>query len=201
MSIREEIYESLPYIDPEPTESESQAAEALISAELPASKPPHPSLPPSRTPSFSPAITALVSSSEKLSAIDTNRYKPQSALAPDASLDETADALRQAYILSSHLSTRDLNLDLLSQHGKNAWLLHNYQLEAILGGLERELAARKAEVDRLALERRRVQEGVAGEMRGLEVAWKKGVGSVLETEVAIEGLRNEIKERLRHGGA
>lgn len=56
-------------------------------------------------------------------------------------------------------------------------------------------------MDRLALERRRVQEGVAGEMRGLEVAWKKGVGSVLETEVAIEGLRNEIKERLRHGGA
>ena len=56
-------------------------------------------------------------------------------------------------------------------------------------------------MDRLALERRRVQEGVAGEMRGLEEAWKKGVGSVLETEVAIERLRAQVRERLRQGGA
>ena len=61
----------------------------------------------------------------------------------------------------------------------------------------RDLADRKAEVDRLAIERRRVQEGVAGEMRGLEEAWRRGVGSVLETEVAIEGLRGEIRGRLR----
>lgn len=67
----------------------------------------------------------------------------------------------------------------------------------MLAGLERELAERKGEVDRLAIERRRAQEGVAGEMRGLEEAWRAGVGSALETEVAVEGLKAEIRERLR----
>ena len=40
-------------------------------------------------------------------------------------------------------------------------------------------------------------------MRGLEEAWRTGVGSALETEVAVEGLRAEIRERLRAraGGA
>lgn len=122
-------------------------------------------------------------------------------MAPTATLDETTTALQQAYTSSSHLSTRALNLDLLSTHGKNAWLLHNHQLEGALTALERELAERKTEVDRLAIERRRAQEGVAGEMRGLEEAWKRGVGSVLETEVAAEGLRGEIRERLRQGDA
>ncbi|SPN97288.1 related to BCAS2 family protein [Cephalotrichum gorgonifer] len=198
MSIRHEIFESLPYIDPEPTEPESLAAQSLIAAALPAEQPPHPSLPASTAPAFSPAISALISSTSKLDAIDTARYKPQSASLPaDSSLDEATDALARAYTSSSHLATRDLNLSLLADHGKNAWLTGNFHLENILAQLERELAARRAEVDRLALERRRAQDAVAGEMRGLEEAWRTGVGSVLETEVAVESLKAQIREKLK----
>lgn len=186
-------------IDPEPTATESSAAQSLITASLPTTQqPPHPSLPHSTQPTFSPAITSLLSSPTKLSAIDTTRYKPQPTTLPaSAALDDAAEALTTAYTSSAHLATRDMNLDLLSEHGKNAWLTANFQLEAILAPLERELAERRAEVDRLALERRRVQDGVAGEMRGLEEGWKRGVGSVLETEVAVEGLKAEIREKLR----
>ena len=67
--------------------------------------------------------------------------------------------------------------------------------------LERELEERKKEIDLLVIERKTAQEAVGGEMRGLEEAWKRGVGRVLETEVAAEGLRREILERRRAGAA
>lgn len=70
----------------------------------------------------------------------------------------------------------------------------NYQLEAELKSLERELAEAKRDIDLLTVTRRRVQEEAAGEIRGLEDTWKKGVGRVLETEVATEELRREVLE-------
>jgi pre-mRNA-splicing factor SPF27 len=65
--------------------------------------------------------------------------------------------------------------------------------------LERELAERKVEIDEVVIERKNVQEAVGGEVRGLEETWKRGVGRVLETEVAVEGVRREILERRREG--
>jgi len=47
--------------------------------------------------------------------------------------------------------------------------------------------------------RKSAQEGVAGEIVGLGETWRRGVGRVLETEVAAEGLRREILERRRAG--
>lgn len=80
-------------------------------------------------------------------------------------------------------------------------MIGNSQLEDILRSLERELEERKKEIDLLVIERKTAQEAVGGEMRGLEEAWKRGVGRVLETEVAAEGLRREILERRRAGAA
>lgn len=91
------------------------------------------------------------------------------------------------------------NLGLLERYGKNAWLEGNRQLEDVLRGLERELEVRKGEIDGVVIERKRAQEEVAGEIRGLEEAWRRGVGRVLETEVAAEGVRREILERRREG--
>ena len=78
--------------------------------------------------------------------------------------------------------------------------MHNWQLEADLKTLEAELAGARAEVDRLTVERRRSQEDVAGEMRGLEEQWRRGVGRVLEAEVAVDGLRGEIRAAMRGKG-
>lgn len=75
----------------------------------------------------------------------------------------------------------------------------NAQLEDILRGLERELEERKKEVDLVVVERKGAQEGVGGELVGYEEAWKRGVGQVLETEVAAEGVRRMILERRREG--
>ena len=46
----------------------------------------------------------------------------------------------------------------------------------------------------MTIRRQRVQNDAGGEIRGLDDTWRRGVGRVLETEVAAEGLRREVLE-------
>ncbi|PBP16210.1 BCAS2 family protein [Diplocarpon rosae] len=66
-----------------------------------------------------------------------------------------------------------------------------------LMALERELEARKGEIDGVVIERKNAQEAVKGELKGLDEGWRRGVGRVLETEVAAEAVRKDILERRR----
>lgn len=90
-------------------------------------------------------------------------------------------------------------LGLLEKFGKNAWLIGNAQLEDILKGIETELIDVRRQAEEVESLRRQQQESVAGEMGMLEETWKKGVGRVLETEVAAEGLKQQILEKRRAG--
>lgn len=91
-------------------------------------------------------------------------------------------------------------MHLLDQFGRNSWLVGNSQVEDVLRSLERELADTKQKIDVVVVERKSAQEAVAGEVKGLEEAWRGGVGRVLETEVAAEGVRREVLGRRREGG-
>ncbi|GKT50366.1 pre-mRNA-splicing factor SPF27 [Colletotrichum spaethianum] len=207
MSALNAFHESLPYIDDEPTAAEREAAESLIRAELATSSP---------TPastytklSFSPLIELeleRVASKQPLKAIDLERYQTQEPF-PDSEKPSTAedrerlaDSLQKAYIAYTYLDTRAQNLNLLDKWGKNAWLIGNWGLENELKSLERDLAETKRLIDVLTVARRRQQEEVAAEMKGLEETWKKGVGRTLETEIAVEQLRREILEEMRVRG-
>ncbi|KAH8158161.1 hypothetical protein CIB48_g10095, partial [Xylaria polymorpha] len=92
---------------------------------------------------------------------------------------------------------RETHLQLLDAYGKNAWLVANWQTEAELAALERDLAATKREIDIVNIGRRRLQDEVGQELKSLEDTWKKGVGRVLETEVAAEALRQQVLEKQR----
>ncbi|KAK8905704.1 hypothetical protein QC760_005619 [Botrytis cinerea] len=177
MPLINEIHESLPYIDVEPTPSERAAAESLIAkhARISSSSPPPP-----------------------LKAIDLTRYE---TLSPADSTLPAQTLLSQAYTSQTYLNTRLTNLSLLDQFGKNAWLIGNAQLEDILKGLEREVAAKKDEIDVVVIGRKNAQEAAEAEIKGLEEGWKKGIGRVLETEVAAEGIRREILDRRRAGAS
>jgi pre-mRNA-splicing factor SPF27 len=197
------IHESLPYIDAEPTASQRASAQRLIDAEL-GSLPTdlHPSIPVLLPSTLSPIMAAELERAargEKLSAIDLSRYEALEPPSDSKDLSQWKSSLQQAYTSQSHLSTRLTNLSLLEKYGKNAWLIGNSQLEDILRGLERELEERKKEIDLLVVERKSAQESVGGEMKGYEEGWKRGVGRVLEVEVAAEGVRREILDRRRAG--
>jgi pre-mRNA-splicing factor SPF27 len=134
----------------------------------------------------------------KLSAIDSNRYE-----IPDApSNTDTAEwsgALRKAYTSSEYVNARLTELGLLEKFGKNSWLVGNAQLEDILKAIETELADVRKQQDEVDDTRRSQQVSVHGEFQALEETWKRGVGRVLETEVAAEGLKQQILEKRRAG--
>ncbi|KAL6690264.1 Pre-mRNA-splicing factor SPF27 [Trichoderma pleuroticola] len=217
MAVPPAYHESLPYIDPEPSSEALSAARALIAAEQSTFSPQPPSSTPEST--FSPAIAAelaRIASSAPSQPLDLSRYEAQDLPPPPtkkstrskkskASSASSAEASRQplsnAFVSSSYLSSRAQNLSLLDAHGRNAWLLSNYHLEAELRSLERDLAATKRDMDLLNAARASRQTDVKGEMQGLEQNWREGVGRVLETEIAVQELREQIRQELRSRAA
>ncbi|KXJ87673.1 Pre-mRNA-splicing factor SPF27 [Microdochium bolleyi] len=211
MSFRTTVHESLPYIDPEPSQSDRAAAQALIDAELSSStQTPDQattSLPPLREPSFSPLILAefeRIQAKKPLSAIDLSRYEADDDDDDDATAPKDKPTLQtrlaQAYTAHTYLSSRTSHLALLDSYGKNAWLVGNWHLEAELASLERDLAATKREMDLVNLDRRRAQDQVGEELRSLGETWKRGVGKVLETELAADELRRQVLDARRQQG-
>lgn len=108
-------------------------------------------------------------------------------------------ALKQAYTSSEYVNARLTELGLLERFGKNSWLVGNSQLEDILKAIEAELADVRKQHDEVEGSRRSQQESVAGEIKTLEETWKRGVGRVLETDVAAEMLKQQILDRRRAG--
>lgn len=86
---------------------------------------------------------------------------------------------------------------MLEEHGRNAWLIGNSQLEDILRDLEKELADTKEAAEEVNKQRKLAQEARQGELVNLEETWKRGVGAVLDVELASEGLRMQILEHRR----
>ncbi|KHJ34617.1 putative bcas2 family protein [Erysiphe necator] len=198
------IFDSLPYIDNEPTPDERAAAQSLIEAELVTvdqqKKPDekiHPSISSLPKINFSPCIQAelkRVENKQPLKAIDLSRYETNDLPSFDDSCDNEVlfAALRSIYVSQVYLNNRKKNLEALETFGKNAWLLGNAQLESILRNLERDLAQKKSEIDICALERKLSQEAIGGEIKSLEESWKKAIGRALETEIAVDNLKSGI---------
>jgi pre-mRNA-splicing factor SPF27 len=191
-------------IDAVPSEQELGAARALIQAELPQDHKTtlHPSIPEFRPIKFSDLVQAehdrLSSGAEKEQGIDLSRYEAQDA-PPMNDTEQWHATLQQAYASSEYLESRQVNLSLLETYGKNAWLISNDQLEAILRAAEREVSQRKIELENIDKARRDAQAARRGELEALEQQWKIGVGQMIEVEVAAEKLRLEILEKKRAG--
>ncbi|KAH7025816.1 Pre-mRNA-splicing factor SPF27 [Microdochium trichocladiopsis] len=220
MSFRTTVHESLPYIDPEPSPEDRAAAQALIDAELASSSTESSSsnttnttssslLPPLREPSFTPTMLAeldRIATKQPLKAIDLSRYEVDDdddedevdEAANNSKIKDTLQArLGRAYTANTYLTSRTTHLHLLDSYGKNAWLVGNWHLEAELQALERDLADTKREMDLVNLDRRRQQDQVGEELRSLNETWRRGVGKVLETELAADQLRRQVLDARR----
>jgi pre-mRNA-splicing factor SPF27 len=206
-------------VDAPPTEDALAAVKAVLAADMASAgidaTQLHPALIPtaSYVPKFSAAVEQeharlLADPTSKLSAIDLQRYED---LEPPENTHPTSDedkpellaqwnaTLRKAYASSEYLNARVIELGLLEKFGKNAWLVGNAQLEDILRGIEAELAGLRKQQEEVEIARRTQQESIGAELKALEETWKKGLGRVLETEVAAEGLKQQILERRRAG--
>ncbi|CAD6500714.1 BgTH12-06421 [Blumeria graminis f. sp. triticale] len=203
MTLPTVIHDSLPYIDAEINAEERASALSLISAELDdAAKsdiadPPAP--PTENLSALALAEIQRVQEKRPLKAIELTRYESNEfpSAPSEAHPESWHSALQATYTSQVYLQNRQKNLEFLAEYGKNSWLLANARLEDTLRDLEQELTASKTELDVCVLQRKSHQEAVEGEIRSLEDTWKKGVGRLLETEVAAEKLRREILQRLR----
>ncbi|KAK6841443.1 Pre-mRNA-splicing factor SPF27 [Apiospora arundinis] len=215
MTTRTVVHESLPYVDKEPTADERTQAQTLITAELASiqaedddatststSTSLHPSLPPLQDSSFyanNPLLQeeqARLLAKQKLTAIDLSRYQiDDDDLPANPTTEQLESALSRAYTAQAYLTARHAHLGLLDRYGKNSWLVGNWQAEAELASLERDLAATKRDIELVNHARRQMQTEVGEELRGLDATWRRGVGRVLETEVAVERLRHDIEQR------
>ncbi|CAK7234034.1 hypothetical protein SBRCBS47491_008814 [Sporothrix bragantina] len=201
------VHESLPYIDPEPTPAQREAAEALVAAERATvpDDPHHALLQPLYEPNLTPFMKAEVqrhadakakgAKPEPLRAIDMSRYEMDEDT-PEGS-EATAAAVARAYTSQTYLRGRRAHLALLDRFGRNAWLVSNWHAEADLKALEAGLAETRKAVDLVTVQRQRAQNDAAGELQSLEETWRTGVGRVLETEAAAEELRLQILETRR----
>ncbi|KAI8930854.1 hypothetical protein NX059_011871 [Plenodomus lindquistii] len=219
MPLIHESYDHLPYIDTPLDAHSIAAAQSVIAADMRSAgidtSELHPALIPAAkyTPTFSDFVEREHARldddpTSKMSGIDLKRYEDLDA--PE-NTNPTSDqdrpdllakwnkALKQAYTSSEYVEGRLTQLGLLEKFGKNAWLVGNSQLEDVLKGIEAELAQVRKWQEEVETYRRSQQDGVHGEIKTLEETWKKGVGRVLETEVAAEGLKQQILEKRRAG--
>lgn len=165
----------------------------------------HPSIPEFAEPKFTPCIQQEIerkAAGQPLTGgVDLSRYEapepPTRSANSVPDLDEWRQTLRKAYTASSHLSSRHENLTLLEESGKNAWLIGNSQLEDILRVLEKELAESKEAAESVNKQRKIAQEASQGELTGLEETWRRGVGAILDVELAAEDVRVKILEQRR----
>ena len=148
--------------------------------------------------SFLNEVNRVATGQPRQGGIDLSRYEAPDAPASDSGLDTRRQALRNAYVSSTYLSGRYTNLSLLDDFGKNAWLIGNSQAEEVLQGLEQELDRVKTETDNINKARKATQEHSRAELLGLEENWKRGVGKILEIQVATDRLRQLIVERRRN---
>ena len=192
-------------IDQEVTAADRAKVDRLIAKEIAPEHPHqlHPLIPPEPAITFSPLIQAEVDRKAAglpiQGGIDLTRYEAPEAPASQDNIDGWRQTLQKAYASNSYLSGRLTNLSLLDDLGKNAWLISNAQLEDILLHLETELGKLKEATDNVNKARKAAQEDSKGEMINLEETWKRGIGRILEVQIATEGLQREILERRRQG--
>ncbi len=132
-----------------------------------------------------------------IGGIDLSRYEEPEGPSDDKNIAAWKQSLRKAYSSSTYLSGRMSNLSLLEELGKNAWLIGNSQLEDILRQLEKELGELNAATESVNKSRKAAQEGSRGEIIGLEETWRRGIGRIIEVEVAVEETRKQILDKRR----
>lgn len=221
MPLIHDSYDHLPYIDTPPDDHSIAAAKSVVAADVRTAgvdtSELHPALIPAAqyTPTFSDFMEREHARldddpTSKMSGLDLTRYEDLDA--PDNTtptsdqdrpelLEQWNKALKQAYTSSEYVSARLTQLGLLEKFGKNSWLVGNSQLEDELTRIEAELAQVRKWQEEVEAYRASQQESVHGEIKTLEETWKRGVGRVLETEVAAEGLKQQILEKRRAGAA
>lgn len=91
-----------------------------------------------------------------------------------------------------HQATRIENLELMQQHGCQAWKVYNELLVAMASGAQRQLQDVKKNIQEVNWKRKQAQQSAGGELRRLEETWVGLVSKNYEIEQACVNLEREL---------
>ena len=179
-------------LDAEPTEAEISKVMALVQAELESTKhgKPHPDSLSSKPKStylsseMSQYVTE-VGESRQVKGIDLARYSS------DLQDSNNGIKLKHAYTALCYAQDRYENLTLLSEYGRNQWLIGNDNLEQDLKQLELEVENERRLIDTINAERRAQQSNVKTTFDYLESRWREGIRNVVDVNIACLQLQQE----------
>lgn len=104
--------------------------------------------------------------------------------------------LRNTQIAQTYVNGRLDNLQALEAHGKNAWLVGNFQTENNLRALEGETNETRSHLHDAEEESRRAQAPVKAELDAMRQTFQDGLGRSLEAEIATENNRRKQRALL-----
>ncbi|KAJ3324516.1 Pre-mRNA-splicing factor SPF27 [Blyttiomyces sp. JEL0837] len=131
----------------------------------------------------------------KLASIDVERLRlepPKPQLAKTNLERAWLHSVQNAEAQLEHQHSRLVNLELMNKFGANAWLLHNFQLEAIIKLMKEELTHQKTYLQNLNKERKTEQLRVGLVLQELESRWGQAIDRSLRVDVACQMLEDEI---------
>ena len=190
----QQFIDALPYVD-EITPEERQVVDRLIHEELRSSrKRPEnyleevPPIPASTLSSLLTGELARIERGEAFQSIDTARYDLVAPVADD--LDSWRSALENAHAQLEHQRNRLINLELLQKYGADSWRAANETLTSCVNQLLADVAALKADSERVNRERKLLQTAAGREIKTLEREYMRLVLKNREIEEAINALQS-----------
>ncbi|KAF8321825.1 breast carcinoma amplified sequence 2 [Clavulina sp. PMI_390] len=139
------------------------------------------------------AELARVASKQPLDVLDKTRYGLPEPAGPEALEEEWREALNNGHAQMEHQLTRHTNLQLLNQYGKNAWMVHNHELESSVKLMEKDLEVLRNRVTEVNRDRKNSQLRTGKTLTELETRWTELVSTVLQLELANAALENEVE--------
>ncbi|NWR77974.1 SPF27 factor, partial [Centropus unirufus] len=101
-----------------------------------------------------------------------------------------------------HQAVRIENLELMSQHGCNAWKVYNEHLVHMIEQAQKELQKLRKNIQDLNWQRKNMQLTAGAKLREMESTWVSLVSKNYEIERTIVQLENEISQiKQQHGEA
>ncbi|NXJ88713.1 SPF27 factor, partial [Corythaixoides concolor] len=166
--------------------------------------------PPARaSPLLSPQTEIMRNEFERLAArqplelLSMKRYElPAPSSGQKNDITAWQECVNNSMAQLEHQAVRIENLELMSQHGCNAWKVYNEHLVHMIEQAQKELQKLRKNIQDLNWQRKNMQLTAGAKLREMESTWVSLVSKNYEIERTIVQLENEISQiKQQHGEA
>ncbi|KAM9321580.1 pre-mRNA-splicing factor SPF27 [Gastrophryne carolinensis] len=197
------VVDALPYFDQGyDAQGVREAAAALVEEETRRYRPTKNYLSYLPTPDYSAFETEIMRNEfERLAArqplelLSMKRYElPAPTSGQRNDITAWQECVNNSMAQLEHQAVRIENLDIMSQHGCNAWKVYNENLVRMIDSAQKDLQKLRKRIQDLNWQRKNSQLTAGSKLREMESTWVSLVSKNYEIERAIVQLENEIQQ-------